>query len=71
VKKVLFVCPAKSYRSPLAQAIFDTQPEDEGLCFRAGSARAPKRSKGRPWLRMQWQLWGRLGSTRGLHSVRW
>jgi protein-tyrosine-phosphatase len=65
VKKVLFVCTANSYGSLMAQAIFDTQPEDEGLRFRAGGARAPKRSKGRPWLRMQWQLWRRRGSTRG------
>jgi protein-tyrosine-phosphatase len=33
VKKVLFVCTANTYRSPMAQAIFDTLAEDEGLPF--------------------------------------
>jgi protein-tyrosine-phosphatase len=35
VKKVLFVCTANTYRSPMAQAIFDTLAEDEGLRFKA------------------------------------
>jgi hypothetical protein len=34
-KKVLFVCSANTYRSPMAQAIFDPLAEDEGLHFRA------------------------------------
>ena len=37
VKKVLFVCTANTCRSPMAQAIFDTLAEDEGLRFRAES----------------------------------
>jgi protein-tyrosine phosphatase len=38
MKKVLFVYTANTYRSPMAQAIFDTLAEDEGLHFRAESA---------------------------------
>jgi protein-tyrosine-phosphatase len=38
VKKVLFVCTTNNCRSPMAQAIFDTLTEDEGLPFRAESA---------------------------------
>ncbi len=38
MKKVLFVCTANTYRSPMAQAISDTLAEDEGLRFRAESA---------------------------------
>jgi predicted protein tyrosine phosphatase len=38
VKQVLFDCTANTYRSPMAQAIFDTLAEDEGLRFRAESA---------------------------------
>jgi protein-tyrosine-phosphatase len=36
--KVLFLCTANTYRSPMAQAIFDTLAEDEGFCFRAEGA---------------------------------
>ena len=36
--KVLFVCTANTYRSRMAQAIFDTLAEDEGLRFRTESA---------------------------------
>jgi protein-tyrosine-phosphatase len=38
VKKVLFFCTANTCRSSMAQAIFDTLAEDEGLPFRAESA---------------------------------
>jgi protein arginine phosphatase len=38
VKKVIFVCTANTCHSPMAQAIFDTLTEDEGLSFRAESA---------------------------------
>ena len=39
MKKVLFVCTANICRSPMAQAIFDTLAEDNGLfSFRADSA---------------------------------
>jgi protein-tyrosine phosphatase len=38
VKKDLFVCTANTCRSPMAQAIFDTMAEDEGLRFRTESA---------------------------------
>ena len=40
VKWVPFVCTANTCRSPMAQAIFDTLAEDEGLRFRAESAGA-------------------------------
>jgi len=64
VKKVIFVCTANTCRSPMAQSIFDTLSEDEGLPCRP-RVREPKRSKGRPWLRTRWQLWRRRGSTQG------
>jgi protein-tyrosine phosphatase len=38
VKKVLFACTANICRSRMAQAIFYTLVEDEGLPFRAESA---------------------------------
>jgi protein-tyrosine-phosphatase len=38
VKKILFLRTANTYRSPMAQAIFDTLGEDKGLRFRAESA---------------------------------
>jgi protein-tyrosine phosphatase len=37
VKKVLFVCTGNTCRSAMAQAIFDTLAENEGLPFRAES----------------------------------
>ena len=63
--KVLFVCTANTYRSPMAQAIFDTLSEDEGLRFRAEST-ATEALEGTPWLiRTRWQLWRRRGTIRG------
>ena len=38
MKKALFVSTANTYRSPMAQVIFDTLAEDEGLRFQAESA---------------------------------
>ncbi len=38
MKKVLFVCTVNTCRNPMAQTIFDTLTEDEGLPFRAESA---------------------------------
>jgi protein-tyrosine-phosphatase len=40
VKWVPFVGTANTCRGQIAQAIFDTLAEDEGLCFRAESAGA-------------------------------
>ena len=37
VKKILFLCTANTYRSPMVQANFDTLAEDKGLRFRAES----------------------------------
>ena len=38
VRKVLFVCTANIWRSPMAQEIFDALAEDGGLPFPAESA---------------------------------
>jgi protein-tyrosine-phosphatase len=56
VKRVLFVCTANTYRSPMAQAISDTLAEDEGLRFRAENAVAALEE---------------AGIYPGLHSARW
>jgi protein-tyrosine-phosphatase len=49
VKKVLFVCTVNSYRSPMAQAIFDILAEDEGLRFRAESVGTEALEGGGHW----------------------
>jgi protein-tyrosine-phosphatase len=70
VKKVLFVCTANTYRSPMAQAIFDTMAEDEGLRFRTESA-GTKALEGTAIVENAAAALEEAGIYPGLHSARW
>jgi protein-tyrosine-phosphatase len=70
VKKVLFVCTANTYRSPMAQAIFDTVAENEGLRFRAESA-ATEALEGTAMAENAVAALEEAGIYPGLHSARW
>jgi protein-tyrosine phosphatase len=70
VKKVLFVCTANTCRSPMAQAIFDTLAEDEGLPFRAESA-ATEPLEGTAIAENAVAAPKEAGIYTGLHSARW
>jgi protein-tyrosine-phosphatase len=70
VKKVLFVCTANTYRSPMAQAIFDTLVEDEGLPFRAESA-GTEALEGTAMVENSVPALEEAGIYPGLHGARW
>jgi protein-tyrosine phosphatase len=70
VKKVLFVCTANTCRSPMAQAIFDTLTEDEGLPFRAESA-GTEALEGTAMAENAVAALEEAGIYPGLHSARW
>ena len=69
MKKVLFVCTANICRSPMAQAIFDTLAEDEGLPFRAESA-GTAALEGRPIAPYSLAALEEVGIYPGPHSAR-
>lgn len=70
MKKVLFVCTANTCRSPMAQVIFDTLTEDEGLPFRAESA-ATEALEGTTIAENAVAALEEAGIYPGLHSARW
>ena len=70
MKKVLFVCTANTYRSPMAQAIFDTLAEDEDLSFRAESA-GTEAPEGAVMAENAVAALEEAGIYPGLHSARW
>jgi protein-tyrosine phosphatase len=70
VKKVLFVCSANTYGSPMAQAIFDTLAEDEGLRFRTESAGA-EALEGTVMAENAVAAPEEAGIYPGLHGARW
>ena len=70
MKKVLFVCTANTCLSSIAQAIFDTPAEDEGLPFRAESVgtEAPEETA---MAENTAAALKEAGICPGLHSARW
>ena len=70
MKKVLFVCTANTCRSPMAQAIFDTLAEDEGLRFRAESV-GTEALEGTAIAENAVAAPEEAGIYPGLHSARW
>ena len=70
MKKILFACTANTCRNPMAQAIFYTLAEDEGLPFRAESA-GTEALEGTAIAENAVAALEKAGIYPGLHSARW